>query len=57
MTITTQSLDYCQKYFIVLTLRGQDWCAVGVGGSYSAISETLISGEFITMFISTAFMY
>ena len=33
------------KYFIVLTLRGQEWCAVGVGASYTAISETLTSGE------------
>ena len=46
------------RYFIVLTLRGQNYqCAGGVGASYSAISETLISGEFTTMFIWTAFVY
>ena len=45
------------KYFIVLTLRGENWCAVRAGTSYSAISKTFLSGEFITMFIWTAFMY
>ena len=45
------------KYFIVLTLRGQNWCAVRAGASYSATSETFLSGEFITMFIWTAFVY
>ena len=40
------------KYFIGITLRGQNYqCAGGVGASYSAISKTFLSGEFITMFI------
>ena len=33
------------KYFIVLRLRGQEWCTTRVSASYSAISETLTSGE------------